>query len=298
VLFHAAPHGPFSGGFVGVDLFFVLSAFLISSTLTDHPELPRFYWHRFCRLAPALLAMLVVYLAVAPFIWPGHPHGVDALLAAGYVADYSYPLLGAPLYLQHSWSLAVEEQFYLVWPFALIALRRVRHPVVLLAAVFVLLTAWRCAWAWPHDYYRFDTHATGLIAGAMLFFARPKVPRPLGYVALGALVLIACTANILHSALVITFAELCAVLVIAAPPPFLARFAWLGRRSYAVYLWHFPIAYAVREHFGFLPTAAITLALSIGLASLSYATVERWGRRLRDWPATRRRQFSMRIPSP
>src|SRR3546814_2685555 len=68
------------------------------------------------RLAPALLLLLAVYLMIAPWVWPGHDHLVDAVLTAAYVSDYTYTFDRLPIYLRHSWSLSVEEQFYLLWP--------------------------------------------------------------------------------------------------------------------------------------------------------------------------------------
>src|SRR3546814_14830844 len=71
------------------------------------------------RLAPALLLLLAVYLMIAPWVWPGHDHLVDAVLTAAYVSDYTYTFDRLPIYLRHSWSLSVEEQFYLLWPLVL-----------------------------------------------------------------------------------------------------------------------------------------------------------------------------------
>jgi peptidoglycan/LPS O-acetylase OafA/YrhL len=283
VLFHARPNGVFSGGFVGVDLFFVLSAFLISSLLDENPKLGRFYWRRFCRLMPALLLMLAGYLVAAPFIWQGYDHGRDALLAGLYLSDYSYAFVKLPLYLQHTWSLAVEEQFYLLWPLMFFALLRAKHPVPILIAAYVAMTLWRVGTGdWQQYYYRFDTHATGLILGAALFFYRPKLGQLSAYAALTGLAVILVVAHIQHSSLVITLAEICAAILICSPPQWLSRFEWLGKRSYAVYLWHFPIIYYLREHLSFVATAAIGFTASVAMAQLSYITVEAWGRTLRD----------------
>ena len=290
VLFHAAPFGPFSGGFIGVDIFFVLSAFLITGILDQGQRLSTFYWRRFLRLMPALLLMLAVYVAAAPLVWPQYPHGRDAAFAAFYLSDYGYSLWHIPLYLQHSWSLAVEEHFYLLWPFLLPALKRARRPDLWLAGAFVLLTLWRLPFVgdWHDYYYRFDTHATGLVAGAWLYFARPRVRAPMAGIAAAVLALIAVCANIRLAWLFITPAELAAVAVIGflvrspsavlAWPPLVA----LGRISYGVYLWHFPIAYALRGTAGFELSALITFTASVATATLSYWSVEAWARQQRD----------------
>src|SRR3546814_9785394 len=105
------------GVFLGVDLFFVLSGFLITGVLHDEYrrygriDLKTFYARRMARLAPALLLLLAVYLMTAPWVWPGHDHLVDAVLTAAYVSDYTYKFARLPIYLRHSWSLSVEEQF-------------------------------------------------------------------------------------------------------------------------------------------------------------------------------------------
>src|SRR4051812_33371050 len=90
VLFHAGTDGPLPGGFIGVDLFFILSGFLITGVLAKGEPLGSFYWHRFWRLAPALLLFLGAYALFAPLVWPGYPHNRDALLAGLYVGNYSY----------------------------------------------------------------------------------------------------------------------------------------------------------------------------------------------------------------
>jgi peptidoglycan/LPS O-acetylase OafA/YrhL len=292
ILFHSAPHGPFSGGFVGVDIFFVLSAFLITGILAKQQPLSRFYLHRAIRLVPALLLMLAGYLAAAPFVWPNYNHARDALLTLVYVSDYSYTFWRTPAHLQHTWSLAVEEQFYLMWPFALAALLRTRNPAAWLAAAYLGLTLWRLAFArdWLTYYYRFDTHATGLAAGAVLYFLLPRLVIARRHLVAACAVLgaVLVSGNIATAWIWITPAEVAAAVMIAsavtdgsallrAPP-----LVWIGKLSYAMYLWHFPIAHAVRGSLGFAATAAVTLGGSIALAALSYCTVEAAGRRLRD----------------
>ena len=303
VLFHLDPHGQFSGGFIGVDIFFVLSAYLITGVLcrnmttSNTLELRSFYWNRFLRLAPALGLFLLAYILFAPLFWPGKPHIRDSVLVALYITDYSYPLLDAPRYLRHTWSLAIEEKFYLLWPFALLALLRAKHPVTLLVLVWLCLTLWRAVWTgqWEQYYYRFDTRATGLIAGAALFFAlraRPfRVPGALIVLAAATLLAVAFNADIRHSAFVITLAELAAVVLVAGLVtggngwwmPLLANpvSVFLGKLSYGIYLWHFPIALFLRSKMDFLPSLLSTLGLSVILAALSYWTVEKWARNLK-----------------
>lgn len=295
VLFHAMPYGPVSGGFLGVDLFFVLSGYLITSILaaelrdTGRIELRRFYWRRFCRLMPALLFMLAGYLAVAPLLWPGEPHGRDALIAGLYLSDYAYAFWQVPFYLQHTWSLAVEEHFYLVWPLLLPFVLAARRPLIWLASAWVALLLWRSSIPdWQNYYYRFDTHCTGIILGAMLALIPPiRLPRFAPIVAAAAMLVLFAVAQIRLSVLAIPFAELAAAVLILSPGPFApllraAPLQMLGRWSYAIYLWHFPIAYAVRDSVHFVLPAIETLALSIILAAISWHTVEAWGRALRD----------------
>ena len=295
LLLHAAPGAPFSGGFVGVDLFFVLSSFLITSILaaevreTGRLDLARFYSRRFLRLMPALLFMLAGYLMVAPFLWPTYPHGRDALVASLYLSDYTLAVWGVPRYIGHTWSLAVEEHFYLLWPFVVPLLLRSTRPLVWLAAAFAVLTLWRTSWAteFNQSYFRFDTHATGLVLGAALYFSGLRLGRTAGLAALamfGALVL---SASFPYAFIAIPLAEIAsAVLIASAASLDVLRnslLVWLGRRSYAIYLWHVPVVDLLRAgHLSFAPMVALTLLLSIGCAILSWHSVEKWGRRMKS----------------
>lgn len=292
VLFHA--DGPVTGGFVGVDLFFVLSAYLITSLLASEwrqagsIDIKRFYWRRFLRLMPALLLLLATYMLVAPVIWPGHDHARDVVLTGLYLSDYSYAFAQLPFYLRHTWSLSVEEHFYLLGPLLLIPLLKARKPLALLLVAYLLATVWRLSFDdWVSYYYRFDTRSSGLILGAALALAAPKVSKPLFWCAVLALVAVALTARITESKFSITLAELAsAVLILGAVQ---GHWRWLahpalvrtGRLSYGIYLWHYPLVFAVRDQLSFAATAALGLAFSFVMASISYATVEAFGRRLK-----------------
>lgn len=283
-----------------MDLFFVLSAFLITSILSGEwresgqLNLRRFYWRRFLRLMPPLALMLAVYLAVGPVLWPGYNHGRDAVLAGLYVSDYSYAFWRVPFYLRHTWSLAVEEHFYLIWPLLLVPLLRLRNPVPYLVVAYLASTLWRLSVEdWYQYYYRFDTRASGLVLGALLFFVLPKLRLSnwMPWAGLALLFLVFTTGEIRESRLTITIAELASAVLIASATTAQSGglstvlrsrpVVFVGRISYGIYLWHFPIAYALRDELPFVPTASIVLGTSIALASASYYSVEAWARRLK-----------------
>lgn len=284
VAFHARAPG-FLGGYVGVDLFFVLSGYLITRLLAENSNIPRFYARRARRLLPALLFFLAVYLLVFPFLVPGHPHVRDAALAALYVSDYTASFTGAPKYLVHTWSLSVETHFYLLWPLILIKLN---PGIRTLVVAYILATAWRWWWPdWFEAYTRFDTHATGLILGCIIAKIRdvPRFPAWLGI----AILAVACfhfrwlSPDIKTWGWVIV--ELgAAVAILGTPASWLssAPIVYIGRLSYGLYLWHYPTSRLLRE-WGEPWWVVLIASLLIGLvmAAVSYHTVEAWFRRRR-----------------
>jgi peptidoglycan/LPS O-acetylase OafA/YrhL len=198
VLLYHADLAWIPGGFLGVEVFFVLSGYLITALLLTEwrqrgrIDLKTFWLRRARRLLPALYVLLVVILAFAVVFLPGEVAGLrgDVLAAFGYVTNWYlilgqesyFEAVGRPSLLQHLWSLAVEEQFYLIWPPILalglcIGATRLRRRRVLAVVLFgALASAVTMALLYvpgvdpSRIYYGTDTRATGLLCGAALAF--------------------------------------------------------------------------------------------------------------------------------
>ncbi|MGI8756106.1 MAG: acyltransferase family protein [Acidimicrobiales bacterium] len=327
------------GGFLGVDLFFVLSGFLITSLLvtewnrTGTIALRTFWARRARRLLPALLLVLVGVAALTRFqILPWNRVGVrnDALASLGYVANWRliaakqgyFELFSAPSPLRHMLSLAVEEQFYLVRPIVVfVALRLGRRSLKPLVVVCVLATgASVAAMAVAFDrgqslraYYGTDTRVHTVLLGALLAIAHlhwrggRRYRRLLGWTGAPALVIagvmVAVTTGTswryFHGGSV-AFALLAAVLVTSAMEPGILRsalgfrpLAWVGRLSYGLYLFHWPIIVWMvpsRFHLAPLTLNLARLGVTFGAAMTAYYLVE--------MPVRERRLFSLRRRRP
>jgi peptidoglycan/LPS O-acetylase OafA/YrhL len=302
----------FAFGFAGVDIFFVLSGFLITSLLvgewsrTSGISLGRFYLRRGLRLLPALFAFLAVVLALIPF----QPDGLHRplLQAAGLSAAFLGNIaktVGWTFPLPHMWSLGMEEQFYLVWPAVLLVLLRVRAPrglvlgVAVAGAVAVVaarVALERAGSASAFTLFYSPLHSDGLLIGCALglAYAWRRLPPPEAVRRLlGPLVVAAAIVFVVVAARgkpyvpwgmtvgLALIAVASAVLVYAAideRPVLPIRFlvwrpvTYLGEISYALYLWHFAVFYL-------WPTNALMvpgrIAVSVACAAVSYELVER-----------------------
>jgi len=326
ILSHAhVPH--VDGAFFGVDLFFVLSGYLITSLLlleigqTGRIDLWRFYRRRFFRLMPALLAFLAVYCLIAPLIWPDNGAWYqDAIVSGLYLADYGIAFFDSPDSLLHMWSLSVEEHYYLLWPLMLLVLTRLVPRGTLwrpVAVLFLLAWCWRVFWVWQGQpfyeiFFRFDTRVTGLLAGsllaALLQGCPPWFQRLRAHARWGLWLLVLTPLwivlkwddmNVMTWAMTLVELTALALLLAVLPNPgqagrIVPPRGWLytslshpvpvkiGRLSYAIYLWHYPILRVLRAHLDWPWVVVLGSALSILMAQLSWITVERWGHAWRD----------------
>ena len=307
------------GGFIGVDLFFVLSGFLVSNVIlsevdrTGRFRLGHFYARRVRRLLPAAVVVVVatsaVFVLVTSLTRRLSLVG-DAQSALLYVANWRFLLQSEDYFAEdvdgspflHFWSLAIEEQFYLVFPVLLLLLlrfRRRRAAVLLggLGVLFLLSLVAQLYWAQvdpSHAYYGTDARLYQLLAGVLLAVAlrtwhvhvRRRHAEVLSVSGLALLILLGSGLVPMSPSWRGIGAMLASVLVIAGlslrDNGLLARAlarpvpVFLGKISYGTYLWHWPVILVLQELFATSPrvVAVLTVAISTGLAALSYEVVE------------------------
>jgi peptidoglycan/LPS O-acetylase OafA/YrhL len=316
------------GGFLGVEVFFVISGYLITSLLLvewrrrGRIDLKDFWLRRARRLLPALFMLIGATLTFAVLFLSHEVASLraDALAAIGYVTNWYlvlvqksyFEVVGRPSLLRHLWSLAVEEQFYLLWPLLFtVAMRRWSRRRVLLA-VLVAAAASTLLMAILYQpkvdpsrvYYGTDTRAAGFLIGAALAFvwlpgqlqgrasrANALLLDGVGLGALGALVAFFFCINEFQPFLYrggFLAVALTTVVVIAVAvhprahlvPGLLGRrlLRWIGLRSYSIYLWHWPVFTVTRPQLDVpidgLALLVLRLAVTGALAELSYRYVE------------------------
>ncbi len=334
IAFHLDPRW-LPGGFLGVDVFFVISGFLITTLLlrerarTGRVDLRGFWTRRARRLLPALLvvvptAVLLARLTESDLLVGAGRQVLGALtFTSNWLelrAGSDYFAATSPTLLANLWSLAVEEQFYLLWPLALLVLLRVlpghraRTGAVLgLALLSSLLMALRLDPDHPtRVYYGTDTHATGLMVGAALALALAAPHRAwtrtvlwerhrrtvaaAALAVLGALLVLADERSALTfrgGILLASLATAALVLTVVERPGRLRSVLelpgarWVGARSYGLYLWHWPVVLVVGQDLPVAPggldyllTRAWALVVTFAAADLSYRFVETPVRRL------------------
>jgi peptidoglycan/LPS O-acetylase OafA/YrhL len=321
------------GGYLGVDVFFVLSGLLITTVLLRERDkrgtisFGNFYIRRALRLLPALAAVVIFSVTFAVAM-PGHTwatptlHAVPAVVFYfsnwARVVDHNFGGL-----LGQTWSLAIEEQFYLLWPvvLALLLSRQLsrRQIAVGLAAAAILDMVYRqVGISAGLSLYRvdsgIDTHCDGLLLGCALAFFLSDRPvlaagarRALAVVAwgaFGALIVDILVGNTGINGREVTFplAPICAAIIVLsvseAPRSAMARILslrpalWIGERSYGMYLWHLPIYLIIGDlSWSRGRIDATRVALTFVAAALSYRFIEQPFLRLKT-------RFSAAPPTP
>jgi peptidoglycan/LPS O-acetylase OafA/YrhL len=319
------------GGFLGVDVFFVLSGFLITVLLVrefqrrSRVSLPRFYARRALRLLPAVTLMCAVVLVIGPVGTGIAARNALWKAVAGTIFYFqnwqqAYHLIPILQLTDHTWSLAIEEQFYLVWPTLLIAtlliarrlgrdpLRAALFVAIALAAVSAIekIVMWSGSGSMARLYYGTDTRADSLLIGAAVgicYVSGRLAPmrRALTTLAPVALLIIVITFGFAHDNSarlyqdggLTAFALASAVLIggVALEPgsPLgralaIAPLVWLGRISYGLYLWHWPIyryLHEARLGLSWGPTQLVRIAVTLAAATISFYVLERPLLRLR-----------------
>ena len=344
LLYHAGFHW-MHGGFFGVEVFFVVSGFLITSLLIEERDgtgrihLWQFWVRRWRRLLPAFFAMLVV-VGIWTVFWgtaeqqnqvrQGYPWGILYLANWGQIFSGTPYFAGMPSMFRHLWSLAVEEQWYLIWPLVFVGIARhkrddakvgraivgVAAAVMVITAVMSLLdkpTQWPFFFSlhpseWgmrPVDttnflYLSTFTRSSGLLLGAGLAFlyrpwrvtARPKgsATRTLDRVAAVACLAlvvsfvtgrVAGEATYLWMLPLVTIASAALIAVVVHPWASTPRvvFGWrplveVGKRSYGLYLWSWPIQRIVGAYVGSYWRFALAMAITIPVTEVSYRYIE------------------------
>ncbi|MEQ1874039.1 MAG: acyltransferase family protein [Ilumatobacteraceae bacterium] len=318
VLLYHAKLGGLSGGYIGVDVFFVLSGFLITSLLmrelatTGTVSLVGFWARRARRLLPASGLVVVATLIASRFMLDGLSQGDlarDAIAACAFVANFRFFNVGTDYLaegqavspLLHFWSLAVEEQYYLVWPGLMLVLvryaRLARRSLIAVLGLMWVASLILCVrstrsepmWAFfmlPARAWELLSGALIAVVGGTLWKRAERLRSIVGYVGLAVIVGVAFAYD--DATTFPGFAAVAPVLATVAvinagalpggPGLFLSAspMLWLGARSYAIYLWHFPVLLLAEAKYG--PLNALTrgglLLGAVGLAALSYMVLE------------------------
>lgn len=319
LLFHAGLPW-MTGGYIGVSVFFTLSGYLITGLLlaehagTRHIDLAAFYGRRLRRLLPASMLCVLAVLVASGLGAFRHVQSLRADVIGAVLQVFNWVKLsgsasygdlfgGATSPLEHYWSLSIEEQFYWVWPLALVAVLRLRRPtavVVALAAAFsvgapliaVTFGADAAYWATP-------ARLPEILIGAALACVMsagtndgrrvvPKRAAAWAPVAIALIVVLACTlpsgSGPAYRGALPLLAVVSASLIWSLQVPgvvhrvlALRPLVWFGKVSYGVYLFHWPVFVLVRERGWQLtrvPDLIVALGITVGIAALSFELLE------------------------
>lgn len=331
IIYHLNPQW-LTGGFLGVDTFFVISGYLITSLLlteyhnTGKIELASFWLRRFKRLIPAVLFLVMGVLVLTLIFMPTEIQKVraDSIAAIFYVSNWWYIMQNVDYFeqfavqpLKHLWSLAIEEQFYLVFPIVLLALitflRRVKSIRIAFSVLLIISMVTMMVLYVPNEnvarvYFGTDTRIQTLLMGVLLALVWPpfQLKAKVNYtmrmmidtVGLGGLVILfICFKFVSETNSVLYYGgffliSAVTLLVIASsvhPSGYFAKFlgnklfTYIGSRSYSLYLWHYPIIVLIHHQFvqGQIPTLVyvVEILLMALMAEFSYRFIEQPFRR-------------------
>lgn len=306
------------GAFVYMDTFFLMSAYLITSLLIKgwrregRIAYGRFYWRRVLRLFPANYVMLAAFAVAAFFLLDDFPGQMLGVLVAGtYVSNWTRAFeADIPGFLGHTWSLSIEEQYYLLWPLLLsLLLRRVGlnlRAVAIVAGAALAFAAWR-SWltfdgaSIARLYNGTDTRADALLIGCALgialalpavrdnvalqrWAARLAVPALLALLVAGWTLQWEMRAMYAGGSLAMSLVSCAIVAALVLPRHTLVHrvfalppLVFLGRICYGLYLWHFPVYNIMRFGFGLSDAwlVAVGVPLTFALAIASFLWIER-----------------------
>jgi len=315
VVFYHAKSPLFSGGFVGVDVFFVISGFLITGLLLREMErfqrvdLLAFWARRARRLLPNALLVLTTTLLITAAVFPftqRQTTAYDIIAALLYFSNYRFAERSVDYFDQeagstpvlHFWSLSVEEQFYVVWPLLLLGLawfskgHSDRRAIWALSSI--AFASFACSLFWmsksqPHAFFHTEARIWQLAVGALLAATHGRIVRlsPIFHSLLGWIGLSGIVASVILLDDRVAYPGFWALIPVMSTAAViaggsagklspkivlgLAPFQWLGRRSYSVYLWHWPLMIILPYAVPGLPHfVAIVLVIPIAAAAFSF----------------------------
>lgn len=320
VLFFHAQVPFFGGTYIGVDIFFVLSGFLITRILINEFDrvgdisLKNFYIRRILRLGPALIALLIVFwiMSFALLSKQAALHNtIEGLLSLVYFTNWVRAFSIYPTdYLSHTWSLAIEEQFYIFWPILLLTLLRVskRRINIVFFASFIALLSWIIrilllisGATINRIYYGLDTRIDGLMIGCVLGtilssgllreHQTKTILKALVFLApisVGGIIIIAVFSRMVFPSMYLFGFIILEILVgflildiVINPQSITGNFLnnqilrRIGKISYGVYLWHHPIFRVIQSYgFNYFFVLALGSTLTFIIASISYIILE------------------------
>lgn len=316
-----------TGGFLGVDTFFVISGYLITSLLLKEYEetgiinLKNFWLRRVKRLMPAVIVLVCVVVLATLILKPDQIVGIkhDAFAAVLYVSNWWYIVSDVNYFeqfafmpLKHLWSLAIEEQFYIFFPIVLITLlltvRKYRNVtlifwIISLVSLFVMIMISQPHMGHSRVYFGTDTRLQTMLLGVMLAFLWPPfklkknpnvairhVVDTVGVLSviclLSLFILVDDNSDWIYNGGFYLISAMTLFVISSAvhPSGYFARilgnpvFVYIGKRSYSLYLWHFPVISFLHSYFvdGQIPVYVyiIDVVVTIIFAELSYRYIE------------------------